>query len=112
MDKKNIDWANLGFGYIQTDKRFVSNFKDGKWDDGKLTDDANVVINECAGVLQYAQTVFEGMKAYTTEDGRIVTFRPDLNAKRMADSARRLEMPVYPEDKFVEAIEKTIKANA
>ncbi len=111
MDKKNIDWANLGFGYIQTDKRFVSNFKDGKWDDGKLTDDANVVINECAGVLQYAQTVFEGMKAYTTEDGRIVTFRPDLNAKRMADSARRLEMPVYPEDKFVEAIEKTIKAN-
>ena len=112
MDKKNIDWVNLGFGYIQTDKRFVSNFKDGKWDDGKLTDDANVVINECAGVLQYAQTVFEGMKAYTTEDGRIVTFRPDLNAKRMADSARRLEMPVYPEDKFVEAIEKTIKANA
>ena len=112
MDKKNIDWANLGFGYIQTDKRFVSNFKDGKWDDGKLTDDANVVINECAGVLQYAQTVFEGMKAYTTEDGRIVTFRPDLNAKRMADSARRLEMPVYPEDKFVEAIEKTIRANA
>ena len=112
MDKKNIDWANLGFGYIQTDKRFVSNFKDGKWDDGKLTDDANVVINECAGVLQYAQTVFEGMKAYTTEDGRIVTFRPDLNAKRMANSARRLEMPVYPEDKFVEAIEKTIKANA
>ena len=112
MDKKNIDWANLGFGYIQTDKRFVSNFKDGKWNDGKLTDDANVVINECAGVLQYAQTVFEGMKAYTTEDGRIVTFRPDLNAKRMADSARRLEMPVYPEDKFVEAIEKTIKANA
>ena len=112
MGKKNIDWANLGFGYIQTDKRFVSNFKDGKWDDGKLTDDANVVINECAGVLQYAQTVFEGMKAYTTEDGRIVTFRPDLNAKRMADSARRLEMPAYPEDKFVEAIEKTIKANA
>ncbi len=112
MDKKNIDWANLGFGYIKTDKRFVSNFKDGKWDDGKLTDDANVVINECAGVLQYAQTVFEGMKAYTTEDGRIVTFRPDLNAKRMADSARRLEMPPYPEDKFVEAIEKTIKANA
>ena len=110
MDKKNIDWANLGFGYIQTDKRFVSNFKDGKWDDGKLTDDANVVINECAGVLQYAQTVFEGMKAYTTEDGRIVTFRPDLNAKRMADSARRLEMPVYPEDKFVEAIERRIRS--
>ena len=103
MDKKNIDWANLGFGYVDTDKRFVANFKDGKWDDGVLTEDSNVVINECAGVLQYAQTIFEGMKAYTTEDGRIVTFRPDLNASRFADSARRLEMPVFPEDKFVKA---------
>jgi branched-chain amino acid aminotransferase len=112
MDKKNIDWANLGFGYVDTDKRFVANFKDGKWDDGVLTEDSNVVINECAGVLQYAQTIFEGMKAYTTEDGRIVTFRPDLNASRFADSARRLEMPVFPEDKFVEVIKETVKANA
>ena len=111
MEKKNIDWSNLGFGYVQTDKRFVANFKDGAWDEGALTEDPNIVLNECAGVLQYAQTVFEGMKAYTTEDGRIVTFRPDLNAARMADSARRLEMPVYPEDKFVEAIVKTVKAN-
>ena len=111
MEKKNIDWANLGFGYVQTDYRFVSNFKDGAWDDGILTEDANVVINECAGVLQYAQTVFEGMKAYTTEDGRIVTFRPDLNAERMAQSAARLEMPVFPQDKFVEAVLKVVKAN-
>ena len=111
MEKKNIDWSNLGFGYVQTDKRFVANFKNGAWDEGALTEDPNIVLNECAGVLQYAQTVFEGMKAYTTEDGRIVTFRPDLNAARMADSARRLEMPVYPEDKFVEAIVKTVKAN-
>ena len=112
MDKKNIDWANLGFGYVDTDKRFVANFKDGKWDDGVLTEDSNVVINECAGVLQYAQTIFEGMKAYTTEDGRIVTFRPDLNAERMANSAKRLEMPVFPEDRFVDAIVQTVKANA
>ena len=111
MDKKNIDWANIGFGYVQTDKRFVSNFKDGKWDDGHLTDDATVVISECAGVLQYAQTCFEGMKAYTTEDGRVVVFRPDLNAKRMEDSAKRLEMPVFPQDRFVKAIEETVKAN-
>lgn len=98
MEKKNIDWSNLGFGYMQTDKRYVSNYKDGAWDEGVLTSDANVVINECAGVLQYAQTCFEGLKAYTTEDGRIVMFRPDLNASRMADSAKRLEMPVFPED--------------
>ncbi|MBU5471381.1 branched-chain amino acid aminotransferase [Falcatimonas sp. MSJ-15] len=111
MEKKNIDWENIGFGYIQTDKRFVANYKNGAWDEGTLTDDANIVLNECAGVLQYAQTCFEGMKAYTTEDGHIVTFRPDLNAQRMEDSARRLEMPVFPQDKFVEAIVKTVEAN-
>ena len=111
MEKKNIDWANLGFGYIQTDYRFVSNYKNGAWDDGIITEDANVVISECAGVLQYAQTIFEGMKAYTTADGRIVTFRPDLNAERMEQSAKRLEMPVFPKEQFVEAVLKTIKAN-
>lgn len=112
MEKKNIDWENIGFSYMQTDKRYVADYKDGKWSEGALIDDANVTINECAGVLQYAQTVFEGMKAYTTEDGRIVTFRPDLNAARMADSARRLEMPVFPEERFVEAVVETVKANA
>lgn len=111
MEKKNIDWANLGFGYMQTDYRFVSNYKNGAWDEGVTTEDANVVISECAGVLQYAQTIFEGLKAYTTQDGRIVTFRPDLNGERMEQSAARLEMPVYPKDKFVEAVLKTIKAN-
>ena len=112
MEKKQIDWANIGFGYIETEKRYVSNFKDGKWDGGVLTSDANVVLNECAGVLQYAQTVFEGMKAYTTEDGHIVVFRPDLNAKRMEDSAKRLEMPPFPADRFVDAVKKVVEANA
>ena len=94
VEKKNIDWSSLGFGYIKTDKRFVANYKDGAWDEGVLTDDDTVRITECAGVLQYAQTCFEGLKAYTTEDGHIVTFRPDLNAERMQTSAARLEMPV------------------
>ncbi|MDE7367131.1 MAG: branched-chain amino acid aminotransferase [Lachnospiraceae bacterium] len=111
MEKKNIDWANLGFGYMKTDKRFVSTFKDGAWDAGQLSEDDMITMSECAGVLQYAQTIFEGLKAYTTEDGRIVCFRPDLNAERMAQSAERLEMPVYPEDKFVEAVVETVKAN-
>ena len=108
---KNIDWSNIGFGYIQTENRFVSNYKNGAWDEGVITSDATVQISECAGVLQYAQTCFEGLKAYTTEDGHIVCFRPDLNAKRMVDSCERLEMPVYPEDKFVEAVVKTVEAN-
>ena len=109
---KNIDWSNLGFGYIETDKRFVSNYKDGAWDEGALIDDPMVTMSECACVLQYAQTCFEGLKAYTTEDGRIVCFRPDLNAQRMADTCKRLEMPVFPEDRFVQAVVDTVKANA
>lgn len=112
MEKKNIDWGNLGFGYVQTDQRFVANYKNGAWEEGVLTTDANVTINECAGVLQYAQTCFEGMKAYTTEDGRIVTFRPDLNAARMKDSCERLQMPVFPENQFVDAVCQVVKANA
>ena len=112
MEKKNIDWSSLGFGYVKTDYRYVSNFKDGAWDKGGLTTDDTITLSECAGVLQYAQTVFEGMKAYTTEDGHIVTFRPDLNAARMVDSAKRLEMPVFPEDRFVEVVVETVKANA
>ena len=111
MEKKNIDWGNIGFGYIPTDYRYVSNYKDGKWDDGQLTQDPNIVLNECAGVLQYAQTVFEGLKAYTTEDGHIVTFRPDLNGERLESSAARLEMPIFPKERFVEAVTETVKAN-
>ena len=111
MAKKDIDWSNIGFGYIKTDKRFVSNFKDGAWDEGVMTGDDQITMSECACVLQYAQTVFEGLKAYTTEDGRVVCFRPDMNAKRMHDSAERLEMPPFPEDRFVEAVVETVKEN-
>ena len=110
--KKDLDWANIGFGYRPTEYRFVSKFKDGAWDEGALVTDANVTISESSGVFQYAQTCFEGMKAYTTADGRIVCFRPDLNARRMADSCRRMRMPVFPEDKFVEAVMEVVKANA
>ena len=101
----------MGFGYIKTDYRFVANYKDGKWDDGTIITDENIVMNECACVLQYAQTCFEGMKAYRTADGKVVCFRPDLNAKRMADTCKRLEMPVFPEDKFVEAVVEVVKKN-
>lgn len=112
MEKKNIDWANLGFSYMKTDYRYVSEFKNNAWDEGKLITDDTVTISECAGVLQYAQTVFEGLKAYTTEDGKIVTFRPDLNGERLENSARRLEMPVFSKDRFVKAVTETVKANA
>lgn len=111
MEKKNLDWANIGFSYRQTDKRFVANYKDGKWDEGQMIDDPNITLSECACVIQYAQTCFEGLKAYTSVDGHIVCFRPDMNAERMANTAKRLEMPVFPEDKFVQAVIETVRAN-
>lgn len=112
MEKKNIDWSNIGFGYMPTDYRYVSMYQNGSWDEGVLTSDPNITLNECACVLQYAQTCFEGLKAYTTEDGHIVTFRPDLNGERMENSAKGLEMPPFPKERFVEAITKVVEANA
>jgi branched-chain amino acid aminotransferase len=112
MEKKNLDWENLDFSYKKTDKRFVANYHDGSWDEGKLIDDDTLVLNECAGVLQYSQSCFEGLKAYTTESGHIVAFRPDMNAKRMEDSTKRLEMPTFPQEKFIDAVVRTVKANA
>ena len=110
--KKDIDWGNIGFGYIPTDYRYVSYYKDGAWDEGQLITDDTVTMSECACVLQYAQTCFEGMKAYTTEDGKIVVFRPDLNAERMQTSCAGLEMPIIPKEKFLDAIRQVVKANA
>lgn len=107
----NLDWGNLGFGYIKTPYRYVARYKDGKWSEGELTADDKIVLTECAGVLQYAQTAFEGLKAYTTKDGKIVTFRPDLNAERMEQSAARLEIPIFPKEKFLEAVDKVVAAN-
>ena len=112
MEKKNLDWENLGFSYMTTDYRYVADYKDGAWGEGRLTTDPCVELNECAGILQYCQEIFEGLKAYTTEEGHIVTFRPDLNAQRMVDSAKRLEMPPFPAERFLEALDEVVKANA
>ena len=109
--KKDLDWANIGFGYHPTEYRYVSDYKDGAWGEGRIITDDKVTISESAGVFQYAQTCFEGMKAYTTEDGHTVVFRPDLNAVRMMDSCERLRLPVVPKEQFLDAIVKTVRAN-
>ena len=106
-----MDFQNLPFAYMKTPFRFVARYKDGIWEKGKLTRNAEIVLSESAGVLQYAQTCFEGLKAYTAKDGKIVCFRPDLNAERMEESAKRLEMPVYPKEKFLDAVRKVVRAN-
>lgn len=111
MAKQDLDWGNIGFQYRKTDKRYVSNWKDGAWDEGGLTEDEKVVLNESAGILQYCQQVFEGLKAYSWEDGSIVCFRPDLNADRIYESAQRIEMPPFPKEKFLDAVDQVVRAN-
>ena len=111
MKKNELDFQNLPFAYMKTPFRFVARYKDGVWEKGKLTRNAEIVLSESAGVLQYAQTCFEGLKAYTAKDGKIICFRPDLNAERMEESAKRLEMPVYPKEKFLDAVRKVVRAN-
>jgi len=112
MEKKDLDWGNLSFGYMRTDYSYVCNYHDGAWEEGGLTTDHTVTLSECAGILHYCQECFEGLKAYTTESGDIVCFRPDMNASRMADSCKRLVMPEFPQDKFVEAVKMVVEANA
>lgn len=111
VEKKDLDWGSLGFAYMETDYSYVCNFKDGAWEEGGLTPDHSVTMSECAGILHYCQECFEGLKAYTTKDGRIVCFRPDLNAERMYTTAERLCMPPFPKDRFVKAVEEVVKAN-
>lgn len=112
MEKKSLDWANLGFSYRPTEMRYVANYKDGTWDEGTLTADSIVHISESAGVLHYCQSCFEGLKAYEREDGSVVVFRPDMNAERMINTATRLEMPSLPKERFLEAVDMVVKANA
>ena len=111
MEKVNLDWKTLGFSYLKTDFRYVSRYKDGKWDDGSLVEDNRLYIEECATALHYGQQSFEGLKAYTTKDGKVQLFRPDQNAKRMNLSADRLLMPHIPEEKFIDACVQVVKAN-
>ncbi|MGV3009900.1 branched-chain amino acid aminotransferase [Streptococcus thoraltensis] len=106
-----LDWENLGFSYHKLPYRYVSHFKDGKWDEGELTENATLTISESSPALNYGQQAFEGLKAYRTKDGNIQLFRPDKNAERLQNTADRLLMPQVPTEKFVEACKAVVKAN-
>ena len=107
----NIDWENLSFDYIKTDYRYLSVWKNGKWDDGKLVEDNMLSISEASTALHYGQQCFEGLKAYRTKDGKIQLFRPDRNAMRMNESTTKLLMPEIPEEKFIDACIQVVRAN-
>ncbi|MCI8707585.1 MAG: branched-chain amino acid aminotransferase, partial [Lachnospiraceae bacterium] len=108
--KEKPDQKNLGFGKYMTDYMFVMDWDQGiGWHDPRIEPYGPVSISPSCVTLHYAQETFEGLKAYRTKDGRILLFRPEMNAKRMITSNERLCMPGVPEDMFVEAIEELVK---
>lgn len=111
MQKANIKWDELGFSYQYVDNMYVSYWKDGKWDEGKIQDGDRISISIGATALHYGQECFEGLKAYSTKDGEIQLFRPDMNAKRLQDSCERLLMPEISVEKFIDACKQVVKAN-
>lgn len=111
VEKANINWGELGFSYMKTDYRYISHYKDGKWDDGKLVTENTITISEGSTALHYGQQCFEGLKAYTAKDGRILLFRPDQNALRAQRSCDRVMMAKVPVEKFIDACIQVVKAN-
>ncbi len=110
--KPPLNWSELGFQYIKTDLRYRALWEQGTWSRGELIEDQFVSVHEGAPSIHYAQQCFEGMKAQTAPDGRILLFRPELNAQRMQRTAQRLLMPEVPEEMFIEAVRQTVRANA
>lgn len=105
----SIDWKNLGFGRYFSDHMFISFYRDGKWDDGKIVPYGPICFEPSMMTLHYGQTIFEGLKAYYDVNGGVNLFRPEMNAKRMQSSAERLCIPPFDVEKFIEAIIELIK---
>jgi branched-chain amino acid aminotransferase len=101
----------LGFGKYYTDYMFVADYDadQGGWHDARIVPFGPIELSPATMVLHYAQETFEGLKAYKTKDGRVLLFRPEMNARRFANSNSRLSMPAVPEDMFIEAIEELVK---
>lgn len=108
-----INWDNLGFALNPGREMFVSVCRaGGEWDGGTYRPFGDISISPAAAVLNYGQGLFEGMKCQRTKDGRLLLFRPLDNGKRLASGARRLCMPEFPPERFVEAVRETVKRNA
>lgn len=112
MEKKHIDWSKLGFEYTKTDYRFSATWINGQWSAGELLTSEFIQMHEGSPALHYAQQCFEGLKAQTAQDGRILLFRPELNCERMQNTADRLSMPRVPPELFLHGVHEAVRANA
>lgn len=111
MDRVNLEWGKLPFDFIKTDCHLEYTFADGSWDDGKVVEDDKITLHVSATCLHYGQQAFEGLKVFEAKDGRILCFRPEENARRMDRTARKIMMEPFPEEKFLEAVDKVTRLN-
>ncbi len=105
---KEVDWDNLGFGIFFSDNIFVSEYKNGEWDEGAILPYGKLDLEPANCTLHYGQTIFEGLKAFPSVKGGVNIFRPEMNGKRMMKSAEAVCIPPYPVEKFVEAVKKIV----
>lgn len=108
---QEIDWKNLGFGYVPTDYNVRCTYNDGKWGELRVYDDPNINLHISSAVLHYAQEAFEGLKAFRGKDGKVRIFRIEDNAKRMQDSCLGIKMPTLPVETFKQAVIKAVQLN-
>ncbi len=107
-----VDWSNLPFGKIFSDHMLMMEYKDGEWQQPEILPFGNVSIHPATSSIHYGQSIFEGMKANRRVDGTISIFRPEMNAKRFAESCERMCMPVIPKKMFVELVRKFVEVES
>ena len=109
---KAVDWDNLPFGKVFSDHMFLMEYADGVWQQGEIIPFQNISMHPAMSAIHYGQSIFEGLKAYRTVNNEVNIFRPDMNAKRFAESAKRMCMPEVPEEIFLEAIRKLVELDS
>jgi branched-chain amino acid aminotransferase len=113
LKTNNINFDELTFTFTETRSMYVTKCKQGDdWNTGELFPYGNISISPASTVLNYGQGLFEGMKAYRTNDGRILLFRPEKNAERAAKGCLRLSMPEIPKNIFMDAVKKVVNDNS
>ncbi|MCR5076605.1 MAG: branched-chain amino acid aminotransferase [Prevotella sp.] len=108
---KNLDWANLSFGYMPTDYNVRCYYRDGKWGEIEVCSDEYLKLHMAATCLHYGQEAFEGLKAYRCPDGKVRVFRVDENAARLQSTCRGIVMPEVPTELFTEMVKKVVRLN-
>lgn len=103
-----VDFENLPFGRVFSDHMFIADYKNGEWGDLRIVPFENIPTHPATSALHYGQSVFEGMKAYRSDNGDVQIFRPTMNAERLNLSAARMAMPELPVDLFMQALDMLV----